>query len=91
MPQSSDRMRAYWGSADDGPAMKHLEERGFKLLGDWTWQAPEDHIYSARDLNAVRFLMEEWDFGGISKGQSPIAAEVTIRSDPTGSFWEDTP
>lgn len=75
MPQTTDEMRAYWGGADDAPALQHLQERGFVERGG-LWIAPAGHVYSARDINAIEFLIEEWDYGGVEEGPSPSTAKV---------------
>lgn len=66
MPQASDDLRAYWGGADDWPAMKHLEDAGFKLTRGWQWVKPSpEYVLTGRDWRAVQFLMDEWDYGGL--------------------------
>lgn len=70
MPTASDELRAYWGGADDAPAMQHLESRGYKLTRRWTWIQPKGVEMSERDYLAIRFLNDEWDMGGIEKEAS---------------------
>ena len=68
MPQASDELRAYWGGADDAPAIEHLKSRGYVLTRRWTWIKPEGLEPSKRDWCAIQFLAEEWDFGGLEEG-----------------------
>lgn len=70
MPTASDELRAYWGGADDDPPMRHLESRGYKLTRKWTWIPPKGVEMSERDYLAIRFLIDEWDMGGIEKEPS---------------------
>jgi hypothetical protein len=70
MPQASDALRRYWGGADSTPAIAHLESRGYTLTAAWTWIPPGDLTYSTmprRDFLAIKFLMDEWDFGGLER------------------------
>lgn len=73
MPQSSDDMHElmnyYFGDPieDSGP-IKFLEERGYKLTLKWTWQSPkrdQAHWITLKEELCIRFLQEEWDFGGV--------------------------
>lgn len=70
MPQSSDEMQELMGLlfngdtiGDAGPT-KFLEDRGYKLLGNWLWRLPSpDHCVTEKEVLCLRFLLEEWDYG----------------------------
>lgn len=65
MPQASDEMRALWG-IDDYPPTAYLKAAGFTLNRDWTWTPPApDHELTGNERSAIRFLIDEWDFGGL--------------------------
>ncbi len=70
MPQASEEQRKSWGEngeCGEKKAMDHLTTRGYKLTNHWNW------LYSRKDVGeiieddfeAARFLIDEWDFGGI--------------------------
>lgn len=65
MPQASDDQRADWG-IDDGPVIAYLKAAGYRLERDWSWTAPKDHEPTRNELSAIRFLIYEWDFGGLN-------------------------
>lgn len=72
MPQATDELRAYWGGVDDTPAYEHLKRQGFIDHHDWTWTKPSpDYVLSERDWNAIEFLIDEWDWGGLRKEEEP--------------------
>lgn len=62
MPQSTPERRKKW--VDDQKAMNFLRYWGYTLRDDWTWKAP-DRRPTTVELDAVQFLVEEYDFGGI--------------------------
>jgi hypothetical protein len=72
MPQASDELRELInficpnnGMSDEGP-VKFLVERGYKLRDNYEWDMPkEEHWVSDKELLCLRFLVEEWDYGGI--------------------------
>lgn len=73
MPQASDALRdkivARFGSLDDGPVIRALEEAGYKRSSDFCWYlrpglASIEEIPEA-EADLLFFLMEEWDFGGV--------------------------
>lgn len=50
----------------DAQAIEHLKRRGFKMTRGWSWRHPDTaHHCSARDIDAVVYLFEEWDFCGL--------------------------
>lgn len=74
MPQASEFLRNKMGArfgdriSNEGP-QSFLENRGYKLLGDWSWRLPSDgHAVTQEEYDCVKFLIEEWDFGGIRLG-----------------------
>ncbi len=70
MPQASDELRAYWGGTDPKPAIDHLYKRGYELTGDWNWVPPKGLNYAnapIRDWKAIDFLIQEWDYGGLTE------------------------
>jgi hypothetical protein len=65
MPQATEELRAEWPGHDQ-QAMAHLEAAGYRLERDWTWTRPQPgHQPSERDWSAIRYLIDEWDFGGL--------------------------
>lgn len=46
------------------PICKWLEDRGFHLREDWSWKKP-NRVVTGKEVKAICFLMDEWDFGGI--------------------------
>jgi hypothetical protein len=68
MPQASDEARAEWDGPDDRKAMRYLKEAGYVLTSRWEWLRPRersDQEPTEKEISAVRFLIDEWDFGGI--------------------------
>jgi hypothetical protein len=79
MPQATDELRAYWGGVDDSPALEHLGRAGYILNRDWTWTPPKGVTLTnmpERDYFAMVFLIQEWDYGGISALPPPAKPEV---------------
>lgn len=70
-PQASetDRKRAIelWGDIDTRGPAEFLERRGYTLTKEWSWKAPLDHEPTEGELFAIKFLIHEWDFGGLEK------------------------
>ena len=71
MPSVTEELRNEWRHyEDDGgdtAAIKRLRGQGFVLRGDWTWRKPTpDYVPTERDISALRYLVYEWDFGGIA-------------------------
>lgn len=63
-PQTTPERAARW--RDDQHAMDFLEERGYTLLRNWQWRKPEPgHKATEKELDAIIYLVEEWDFDGI--------------------------
>lgn len=73
MPQASEETRAQmlkWfgdGVSDDG-AMEFLRARGWVLTPSWEWCPPVPaHSMSCYEHFCIRFLVEEWDFGDVTR------------------------
>lgn len=71
MPTATEALRAEWGISDR-KAIEHLERRGFVLTAKWQWMKPPQlkHI-TKKDLRAIDFLAQEWDFGGLHEEEHP--------------------
>lgn len=82
MPSTSDERAARWPGMDT-QATEYLEGRGYILSrdGKWEWSMPEDATApSARDVDAVLYLIEEWDFGGLRNSPSVEFTEYDFES-----------
>jgi hypothetical protein len=65
MPQTTPERRARWPGGDQG-AIDHLKTQGYRLLKGWTWVKPSPaHEPTEREIDAIIYLIEEWDFGGL--------------------------
>lgn len=71
MPTASDELRArmerYFGNpiSEIGP-IAFLKSHGYSLRFDWQWEKPVPaHNISEDEYHCLRFLIEEWDFGGV--------------------------
>jgi hypothetical protein len=69
MPQASEEQRQEWGEdggAGEGKAIAYLKAAGYTLLPNWFWRKPSpEHKPTEKELGAIWFLIDEWDFGGI--------------------------
>ena len=75
MPSSTPERQARW--QDDYTACRFLEQRGFRLLAGWSWVAPAGHVMTDDEQDAVIYLIEEWDYGGVERdGYEPKPGEV---------------
>ena len=70
MPQTTPERRARWPGGDQ-QAMKYLRSRGYVLQKNWLWAAPPGHTHSSKDVDALDYLIEEWDFGGVVESAEP--------------------
>lgn len=63
MSRVQPELRKRW--TDDGAAIKHLEERGYILQrdGSWDWTNPKKITPTEQDWSAFDYLFMEWDFG----------------------------
>jgi hypothetical protein len=77
MPTADEELRREWRHYDedggDRMAMRFLEDAGYRLRRDWQWTPPKpDHLPTDREVSAVYYLVDEWDFGGIYfSGEEP--------------------
>ena len=54
------------GSTDQEEPMRFLQRQGYKLTREWAWQRPSpSHVVTVEEADAIRFLTERWDFGGL--------------------------
>jgi hypothetical protein len=71
MSQPIDDLRNYrrWsqrGSAGYDEPMRFLERQGYVLTKDWEWRKPSpSHVITTEEADAIQFLTDEWDFGGV--------------------------
>lgn len=67
MPQASDELRSKWGGqmgVGEDKACDYLLRRGYILTKQWDWWVPYGIAFpTLRDLEAMQFLIEEWDYG----------------------------
>ena len=75
MTSSTPERRERWG-IDERKAMDFLESAGYRLDADWCWVSPK--VTGANDkwthctdkeADAIIFLIEEWDMGGLKNDQ----------------------
>ena len=59
-PQTSPERASRWPGMD-AEAIAFLESRGYRLTRAWTWLLPDE-----READAIAYLIEEWDFGGVA-------------------------
>jgi hypothetical protein len=65
VPQADPKLVAQWPGGEE-EAIGYLRRAGFQLTQQFTWVLPRpEHIVSRRQRSAIRYLMEEWDFGGV--------------------------
>ena len=85
MPQATPELRAEW--EDDQVAMKYLRDNGYKLLKTWWWLAP-DREPTPKEIRAIDYMFQEWDFGGFltreeyEKGLTQVRARPRMRDAP---------
>ena len=69
MPQATDELRAEWrhGDEDGGErlAIRFLTEAGYMLRDDWQWRPPA-RPPTQRELSAIDYLIDEWDYGPVA-------------------------
>ncbi len=67
MPSTTPARAARWPGGDS-EAIGYLEVQGFTLTRQWQWVPPSsDHALSEREADAIVYLIQEWDFGGIKQ------------------------
>ena len=68
MPQTTSERAARWPGMDR-QAIDYLKQRGYTLQRSWHWHAPDlTHIPTDKERDAILYLIEEWDFGGLING-----------------------
>jgi len=75
MPSTYDARAARW-PGQDFQADLHLTSQGFTLTRDgrWEWVLPDPEYHvTARDWDAIMYLVQEWDFGGL---REPKGAKI---------------
>ena len=75
MPQASDELREemhrlFGTHVEETGPMNFLTEQGYVLTRTWRWKPPS-HVKSYDDMSqdewyCLKFLIDEWDFGGLS-------------------------
>jgi hypothetical protein len=74
MPSTSQAMLDYMARKhgedfDDETARDFLESHGYTLRQDWRWDPPKGITIvsmSEDEWLHLRYLMEEWDYGGLA-------------------------
>jgi len=64
MPQASPEQRARWPGSDT-EASKFLAEAGYILTSDWYWIKPKNHKPTEKELDAIDYMCNEWDYSGL--------------------------
>ncbi len=62
MPSTTDKRAARWPDGDR-EAMVFLQEQGWKLNRQYLWEKEGVTAVSAREADAIMYLIQEWDFG----------------------------
>lgn len=66
MPQTTPERAARWPGLDS-EAMEFLKKQGFILTANWYWIKPKvGHVLTEREEDAIVYLIQEWDFGGLA-------------------------
>lgn len=65
MPSATPELQAKWPGMDR-EAMQFLEAAGYTLTPGWEWIKPNPgHPPTEREISAMQYLIDEWDFGGM--------------------------
>jgi hypothetical protein len=65
MPSTSPARQKRWPGMDS-QAIAFLESRGFVLDDNWAWYLPKPgHVLTRRERDAITYLVEEFDWGGV--------------------------
>lgn len=64
MPQTTPERAARWPGGDQ-QAIAFLRKWGYILNRDWTWSHIKGHVPTQMEEDAILYLIEEWDFGGL--------------------------
>ncbi len=71
MARAGDELRNWrrWGKVGNSgqrAPMRLLERQGYTLTKDWRWRRPSPaHVVTPEEADAIKFLSDEWDFGGL--------------------------
>lgn len=66
MPQASSELNEEWDGPGDETAIRYLQDAGYWLTPRREWVMPWGrHDPTPKASSAIRFLIDEWDFGGI--------------------------
>lgn len=71
MPQASDELREKWGGemgVGEDKAYNYLVSKGYELTRQWLWKKPSNHSMTQDEFEAMKFLVDEWDYGGLAPG-----------------------
>lgn len=89
MPQADEELRTWarskFGNIDNHGPEQLLKNAGYTLTAKWYWRLPEGKKYedmTEDEKKAVVFLIDEWDFGGLTYEDT--------NSDPSSYRNEDT-
>ena len=65
----NDIITKYFGEENkDEKCIKFLESRNYILTKQWEWIKPvSSHTINEEEFNCLKYLVDEWDFGGIVK------------------------
>lgn len=64
MPSTTPELRAKFPDGDH-EAQQVLRDGGYRLTRGWEWVHPLDKLPTERERDAIVYLIEEWDFGGL--------------------------
>lgn len=65
MPSTTPERAARWPGLDS-QAIDYLNNQGFTLTRSWEWTKPHStYILTEKEEDAIVYLIQEWDFGGI--------------------------
>lgn len=65
MPSTTPERRQRW-PGHDSQAICYLQGHGFTLTPQWYWIQPtKGHKLTEKEQDAIIYLIEEWDFGGL--------------------------
>jgi hypothetical protein len=65
MPSAAPELQAKWPGGD-AEALGVLAAVGYKNNPDWTWTRPKPgHEPTERELSAICYMIDEWDYGGL--------------------------
>ena len=71
MPQARKELRDQFPNGLE-QAMKFLIDNGYVLTIYWRWERPPgQYVPRDRELAAIEYLIQEWDFGGVVPLENP--------------------